>query len=419
MILSAIQNKCSKEEKLFTFLIAFMPLANVYSLPGIPLGLGEILLLIFIPFYCRRGMNTSFRDYEQGFIFWFVYVFLVTLILFNYFEAPLNKLFSIARVAFYWIIIFVFGGNYFNFDHFKKLAKIFCIILSIFIIFQSLVYVTTGVYIPGLLLNLPLKYGGDGTFVVEHSLARAGYRGFLRPSGFLIEPAHCSQILFIGIVLLITDFKLSSSMKYKMVILITIAMILTYSTTGIVVLLYAWIVYLLTEKSLSLFKWPMFVIAIISVFVIMSGLIDIENNAIERIMNIIDGKHIDQSSNVRIYNGFEQFQKLPSLLQLFGAGIGLFDYVSNKLEFVDSIKYMNTFSGNLFNSGFVGAIIWNFSLLLFFLKSNLQGKTLTIGFFAMSLGCSMFCQPQMVWFFLLIMADIRNKNDRYLSIKLQ
>ena len=412
MILSTNQNECSKEEKLFTFLIAFMPLANVYSLPGIPLGIGEILLFILIPFYCKKGMNTSFRDYEQGFILWLIYVIFVTLIIFNYFEAPLNKFFSIARVLFYWIIIFVFGKNFFNFEYFKKMAKIFCLSLSFFVILQSVVYAITGVYIPGLILKIPLHYGeGDGMAVVEHSLALLGYRGFIRPSGFLIEPAHCSQFLFIGLILFITDFKLNFQIKYRIIFFITIAMILTYSTTGVIVLLYAWFVYLLIENHLSLFKWPVFIIAIMSVIVILSGFIGIENNAVERITSIVNGEHIDGSSNARLFNGFNQFQKLPLLFQLFGTGIGLFDYVSSMLEFVDSQKYMNTFSGNLFKSGFVGAFIWNLSLFPFFFKSGLLGKSLTIGFFIMSLGCSIFCQPQMVWFFLLIMTDIRNKND--------
>lgn len=418
--IDCIQKSFTKNEKLFTFLIAFMPLTNVYSLPGIPLGLGEILLFVFIPFYIKREMNTSIRDYEQGFMLWFAYVVFVTLALINYFDVPLNKFISTARVAFYWILIFVFGKNFFNLDYFKKMAKIFCLSLSIFIILQSFVYASIGVYIPGILLNIPLHYGdGDGMAVLERSFLLLGYRGFIRPSGFLIEPAHCSQFLFIGLMLFITDFKLEFKIKCKAILLITAAMILTYSMTGIIMLLYAWFVFLQIEKRLSLLKWPIFIIAIMSMFMIMSGLMGVENSSIDRLLNIFTGEYVDMSSNTRLYNGFEQFQKLPLIFQFFGTGIGLFNYVSNMLEFVDSQTYMNTFSGNLFKSGFVGAIIWNFSLLLFFLKSNLLGKTLTFAFFIMSLGCSLFCQPQMVWFFLLIMADIRNKNDRYSCAKLQ
>lgn len=412
MILSTIQNECSKEEKLFTFLIAFMPLANVYSLPGIPLGFGEIFLIILIPFLSKLGIITSIKNYELGFILWFIYVVFLTLILFNHFDVPLIKFFAIARVIFYWTLIFIFGKNFFCLKYFKKMAKIFCISLSILIILQTIVYVSSGIYISGLLPSLPLNYGeGDGVAVIEHTLKYAGYFGVFRPTGFLIEPAHCTQFLFIGILLFITDFKLNYKIKYQIIILITIAMIFTYSTTGIIVLLYAWFVYLLIEKHLSLFKWPVFIIAVISVFLIISGFIDVGSNAVERLLNIVNGEQIDGSSNARLYNGFEQFQKLPMPFQMFGTGIGLFDYVSNKLQFSNSLKYMNTFSGNLFNSGFIGVFIWNFSLLLFFLKSNLLGKTLTLGFFIMSLGCSIFCQPQMVWFFLLIIADIKEKNE--------
>ena len=168
----------------------------------------------------------------------------------------------------------------------------------------------------------------------------------------------------------------------------------------------------MVEKRLSYFRIPVSILFILSVIVLVSGMVNVGNNAIDRIVNIIDSENIDGSSNVRLNNGLNLFMELPMIMKLFGTGMGLFDYVSSFLAFEDVNSYMNTFSIILFMSGFCGFFIWNLSLVAMFVKSNLLGKSLVVGFFLMTLGCSIFCQAQMVWIFLIILADIEQKEKR-------
>ena len=87
------------------------------------------------------------------------------------------------------------------------------------------------------------------------------------------------------------------------------------------------------------------------------------------------------------------------------------EYVFDNLGFRDASSYMNALAGIFFSTGVVGGGIWIVSLVIMFIMSGLLGKSLVVGFFIMTLGCSIYCQPQMVWFFLLIFADIKEKND--------
>ena len=406
-------NCIPKEERIFSFLIVLMAWANVYELPGVPVGIGEILFLFFIPFYCKRGMNFNFKSYEFGFILWFVYATLVTLIFFNYFDAPINKFISIVRVAFYWILIFVFGKNLFNLDCFKKWMIVFSIALSGFIILQSVVYIFTGYFIPGFFLGAPLHDGSVmGYQMYEHSLYLAGFRGFIRPHGFLCESAHCCEFLSICMMTVVADFGMRFKNKLFIVLLNSVSMLLTLSSMGVVLLLFVWLIFICIEKRLSLFRWPIMIVVCLVVFAVFAGAIETGSNAVERLVAIINGEKIDGSSNARLNNGLFFYLALPFLFKLVGSGIGLFDYVVDSMNFGElSGRFINSFFGNLFTSGLFGTIIWNASLVIMFTKSNVLGKCLTSLFFLMSFGTNIFCQPQMVWIFLLIFADIKQKKE--------
>lgn len=410
----------SREEKVFTFLVVFMAWANVYTLPGIPLGIGELLLLLFMPLYYKKNMNFCLQDYEKGFFLWLVYTTLVTLVVFNYFNAPLDKLFSIARVACYWIFIFAFGSRLFNVDCFKKWMLVFAIGLSFFIALQSLVYAVSHVLIPGFFLNASLNDGGmTGLQIYDRYLQMAQWTGYIRPNGFLCEPSHCSQFLFICLMFVITDTKFSFVQKNLLALFFSISIILTTSTTGMLLLFFAWFVYMSIEKKLSFFRVPMTIFLGVAILMLVSGRVGIENNVLERITNIVEDHNVDHSSSLRLNNGKIMFLELPLLMKFFGTGFGMVNYVMDSLGISNYSPYINAFYVIPFMSGLLGTVIWYFCMIMLYRKSNLRGKTLIFGFIVLSLGSGVFSTAQMVWFFMLILDDIKEKNGRYSGIELQ
>lgn len=410
----------SREEKIFTFLVVLMAWANVYALPSYPIGIGEIIFFLFIPLYYSKKITCSIRVYEFFFFIWFVYAVLVTLILMNYFDAPISKFFSIARVFFYWILIFFFGKNLFELNLFKKFVNIFATLLSVFIVVQLVVYILKGFLIPGFFLNVSLNDGGmTGLQLYEKYVKMAGWTGVCRPNGFLCEPAHCSEFLFIALIIMLNEKKLSVVKKMQF-ILFSLAIVFTQSTEGILLLTMACFIYVLIEKKYAFLKIPFFVLLLCSSVLLFTGFFSTGMHSIDRIINIVNGSNdIDNSSLLRLNNGFGLFFELPISFQLFGTGLGLFDYVFEEMSILNAQKFMNTFSVVFFMSGFLGALVWNLALVVFFRKSGLLGKCLVLGFVAMSMGSSIFCQPQMVWIFLLIIDDIRKKNDRCSCVELQ
>lgn len=411
----------SKEEKIFSFLAVFMALFHVYKIPSIPVSIGEFLLFICIPLYYKRKMELPFERHEIGFILYFCYMTFSSLILGIVFDVPISKYFSIARVGFYWILIFYFGKNLVNRMFFEKWMIVFSMILSAFVIFQWSVYLFTGYFIPGQLTVIPINRGESFFSLYEHSIMMATWMGFIRPNGFLLEPAQVSQFLCIGITTLICNKKILFKNKVQLLFLFSIAVLLTQSTTGLVLLGLASLLFMSIEKKLSVYRLPLIFSFIAIGFYVLYGASASNNSStsIERVANILTDSNIDGSSNARLFNGMNLFSEIPFVFKLFGTGVGLSGFVINSLNFYDAITYMNALARIFFSSGVIGGFLWIISLIVMFMKSGLLGKSLVVVFFITTLGCSIFCQPQMVWFFLLILADIKEKNDRYSRFKLQ
>ena len=399
----------SWKEGFFSFLMVLFAWANTYKLPNVPIGLGEVLIFLFIPLCFKRKMLLPFERQEIGFVLYFFYMAIASLVLGVIFDAPMSKFFSVLRVGFYWVLVFYFGKNLFKKDVFEKCMVAFAVLLSSFIIIQWVVYLSTGFYIPGIISSLPLNRAETASELYERSLSLASWRGFIRPNGFLQEPGTCSQMLFICMMSLVCNKIMRFRKKMMLMALISFATIVTQSVTGVTLLVFAWLALMTIEKRMLILRIPL----IISLFFLclyvffygdMFGL-----SSIERIFNVVNNSDIDRSSSTRLYNGLDLFAQLPFEFKIFGTGMGLFEYASDYFVMGDALNYKNALSGILFSTGFIGLVIWLAAQITLFVMSDLFGKILVIGFFIMSLGCSIFCQPQMVWFLLLIYADIKKK----------
>ena len=293
---------CAKG-KLFTILVVLMPLFHVYKPSFISISYGEILLFVCIPLYFKQKMNFPLDRQEIGFVIFFFYMMISSMIMGIAFDAPMSKYFSIARASFYWVLIFYFGKNLFNRILFEKWMIVFSVALSVFILVQFFAYTLTKFYIPGLILSLPLNDGGVTCLeMYEHSLKLASWRGFIRPSGFLAEPAHCCEFFFISIITLICEKTILFKKKFLLILLFSVAICATQSTTGIILLSLAWFLFMSIEKRLYVYRLPL-VLSILAIgfYVIFNGY-GSTISSIDRVINIVNDYEIDGSSNVQLYN---------------------------------------------------------------------------------------------------------------------
>jgi len=404
------QENITTKEKFFSFVIVFMMFGRVYSFLGTQINIGEILLILAIPFCYKRNAPLMLGTAEKTFFLYVTYAIVSTCFLCNYFDAELFD--AIIRILrnhlFYSIVIFFLVPNLARRECFEKYLVYFCFFLSSFVVLQFVSFRLFGFVLPGWIPNMQLSTGISGAELYKNTIQRLAYFDY-RPCGFLLEPAHAAQSLFIGS--LVTLYS-KNSKNIPLAIFFSLTIFLTQSSTGVFALFYLWIFYFCSGNISIIKKGFLFFIAIL-ILVVGSQLSFEKGNSIGRAHEAMDESTADGSAYVRIYNGLNLFYELSVPLQIIGTGQGLYKYVignaSNNGK-VDSQEYMSSFSALLFESGLLGFGLFACFFVILYKKTNLLGRMGIGGYWLMSLGCSIYASVFYVWIMALILFDKREKN---------
>ena len=405
-----------KEKKIFSFLAVFMMLGNVYAFPLLPsLGMGELIFIMFMPYFLIRvkGSIVITRD-SKGLLFYMIYGFLVTVVMSVFFQSSIGNIaIRLIRDFFYYLIILFLGIKLFNKETFYKWVIRFCVVLAVFVILQSLVYVVSGYFIPGFPMSAQINDGGyTGRELYAKYLSYARIAGYLRPNGFLCEPSHCAQCFFVAVVILLSNEKGLYRKQIPYAVLISIGAILTMSTSAVVYVTIAWIMWLIKEVKHNILKVviAVFVVGIIGFIIYSRGNLTNMISVTNRLVNALTGNATTNSSEMRIQKGFTIFANLPAIFQIFGIGFGTYtsalrsSLISTNVAMVES-EYMNTFSYILVSSGIVGGFIMLASIVRLFKSCGLLGRMIVIALVIMSLGSSIYSSPICVWVLLTLLSD--------------
>ena len=401
-----------KKERLFSFLIVFMMFGNTYGVPSLPIGFGELVLVLFMPFYLKTGLNFLSGTAEKLFFIHFIYVAFVSCLLVNYFEAPLSEpIKRIARNGFYYFIIFYLGPNLCNRYYLEKYIICFCIALSLFVCLQFACFRFTGVVIPGVLYNMPMGNGAaSGYHIYQASINSIAYWGRYRPNGFLCEPAHVSQSLFVGLLILLHSNYFLKKNRILLALLFTIAVLMSQSSTGIIAMGLAWGTYFFLQKKIDVGKIVIAICACLFILLSQNNSFksnDESYNAISRIQNSTSKTTADASTNVRIYKGFETFFDLPFAFQMIGTGWGMYESVMKTTRENNTVEqeYSNSFSAILFASGYLGFTLFLLAFGFLFYRSNKLGRLTIVGYWILSLGTSLYVGPVFGWIMFLALMN--------------
>ena len=433
-------NELYKEQRLYTyaplsniifsFLVVIMMLGSVYIFPFFKsLDMGEALVMLFIPYFLIK-MNSLTISKKYSLIYLFIiYSFLITISMCIFLNGGIGSpLVRMIRDFFYYFVIFFLGIHFFDIKSFKKLLIYFCVILSAFIILQVLVYTVTGYLIPGFLMNASLNDGGyTGAQLYSKYIRYASIAGYLKPNGFLCEPAHCAQCFFVAIlVLLFSDKREKNDMIIAL--FISVGMALTMSTSAILYLMFAWGVWCIKEGKKNLIKILviLFVVSAIGMIAIKNGQLDNMFVVIQRFTKTISGDAVTNSSQLRMMKGFSTFLALPLLQQVFGIGFGNYSaaislIIGNaEINMVEN-EYMNTVAYILVSSGVIGFIL----MILFFIRvyrcSCGMSRIMIVALLIMSLGSSVYSSPIWIWLMLLILysgREVQWENGRCVDSEL-
>lgn len=403
-----------KKRAIFSFLIVFMQIGHVYAFPLVKqITFGEVFLILSIPMFLgvRPTLNTG--RIPQSMKLFVIYSGFITFLVFIEIHGNLSDIvLRLLRDGLYIFTVFIMCGTYLEYNQLKKYIILFGKMLSIFVIIQVLVYLLFHVQISGFIPGL-LGRGGRNTVELSATYLRQATRnGFLRPNGFLLEPAHVSQTLAIS---LITVLFSNNIIKHQMLwaIIFTTAAVSTFSTSGFIFVVCIWIIWIFyywrkrfanVLLGLLLFAIAFFLFQRFSSLGIQSVL--------NRVHSILNGEVDSNSTFLRLFNGLNMYQSLDIIHKFFGIGFGNFKVALSSGVIGNNVSgwstyalsdYLNSFYNLIICSGVVGVFLYAFSFVNIFLRTKTPIKRAAIILFGLMMFSSgIYSSPTYIWILCLI-----------------
>lgn len=235
-------------------------------------------------------------------------------------------------------------SNYVRYDEFLKPFKLACAVFIAGLFYQVIQLFVFHQMLEGPIILFPSLLPEQNIYMKE---------GIVRPMSFFQEPqAFCSYIIVFVIFMI-------EEKQYFGAAIASLAILLSTSTEGLVLIVLVWLLYFLFTKS-SL--WTKIFVAVGAFFVVKQYLsLEIFSVGLEKATNT------DYGDNVRVSQGFKVLNELSFGGWLFGMGTANNDFyarVGTKLGFgSDSVIYFSSAAGVIINYGlFVGIAYWLFLL---------------------------------------------------------
>jgi len=381
----------STTAKLFTLAIILSPIFRQY-IPIIPIP-GVTLADMILGISCGILLLTSKLDFpvqkvKHLILFWF---FGATVSFFSFLiqqELNFEIISRLIRYSFYVFLVLV-SSKYFQLKYALKIFKFLCIIISLYIIAQTIIWNMFGLILPFKILPIPL--GGD---ISLNDISFIASRCYLRPQGIFVEPGYAAKFLLPGLALSLFGWVKIEKADTKNTILIFSALILTTSSQGIFIgaliigmyimslvrhnksysdVLKKFIIILIRHnKSYSDVLKKFIIILIFLLLIVFFFNLSIVQTALNKVTGEIRS---GSSVSLRMYRGFAVFLQLPIIFQIIGVGHGNLGNFVIKNSIVTRYDpaiitpavadYANSVSAVLLYYGIIGFVLlihvyWNF-----------------------------------------------------------
>lgn len=405
--------KKNREILWFTAAVLLVPILRQYASPLSGVTLGDILLgLTLITVLIRKG-RLSFKKSQLFALFWCAGIIL-SLISFMFQGSGFNFETTTRHVRFtFYIFSLVVAAQYIDKESALRWLRGLSLLVSIYIIVQYAVYTFTGIILSFNPLRFPTMSDLDIEAMIEYSASTY----FFRPSGFFQEPGYAVQFMIPGLIFAFFRLNKLGINLHRIieVIIISVAIVLTTSTQGILLVPVVALLYLASElighkrRKLGYILIGMLII-ILGAYFLQSGLFE---NAVEKLSRNTGGS----STSMRIYRGFAVFEALPFLYKLIGIGhgnLGAFVTENGISTIYDKgiaayYEYANGISMALLYYGLIGFVFVVAIFADFFLKTQAEFRVLAFVFLILSLVSGAFMSVQLVYFGSLIFMGYKAK----------
>lgn len=373
-------------KKAYTILIVCFPILSIYRSPISAVDLGTFLMCTLgaIVLFLKRGEI----QYKKIILSLIIYVMTITII--SIFSAPLYaSTFSILVRMFRLVIllgIFMFcDKEYFDLNYGMKLLQKITIIASIYLILQFLIYTVSGYILPSFIPGLTKLEG------IAYRSTLSAYARFYRPTSFFLEP---SSFVYFASLMLVCSLFLENYfvLEYKEItaVLITIAILLSTSGQGFIVISVTWGVWCVS----FLFHGNLNRKRMIKIFGVLIGIITIipvimRSEIVNRTLGRIFVEDPNSMSAIDARSGgYEMFNSLSIFRKIVGMGFG---------NLPDNV-YFSSIADILFTLGIIGLFIVLVLYFDLFLHGKLFQKMLCVVSIVLMVGGGLFTATYLLFY---------------------
>lgn len=371
----------------------------------------SMVINLFSIFLIIKNKKIKFELSHKISICMIIYLFL------NYLVTGMKNINSLCLGEFFFITYIITNRTELN-DVSDKYIKVFSVCMNIMAIY--------GIYqFLGRIYNFPLSdIIIDGHMVKGYNWTNAiniGGKTFLRSNAIFREPSFFSQYLAINIILLFSKILTTNKKRaYTVIMLIlnSIAFILSFSGTGFIILGIGIILYVFRLNKDKKIKRRIIIftfVAIICLAIILNS--NIGNYFIRRSTEIFNYTEDNYSGYVRFRSGADVLKDAWKENFLFGIGIGTSDEYINNMENNYLGMTLNGFYRPAVELGLIGTIIWiTYIFSLFSKKSNNKNLLIIQCVIIPFIVCHEVFLSNYYWILIYMINRINLKSENILSI---
>ena len=380
-----------KKVKFITILFIILPLLSIYKSFIYPLSLADLaIMIIAILSVIDTFINKSQRRYlltkEKKYIHFAPLLFIILMIFTTLLSILVNGevivssvIIRILRYALFMYSVSVIGYKYFDSNYGAKLIVTISIVSTVYIFIQTIVYYSTGVVLPFI---IPFFDPVVSDYNDISGLIAWYNQFYYRPQSFFMEPAHFSQYNLVSLALcLFWKEKFSEQNRIKTAIFLSIGLVLSTSSIGVILGLFIWSIYLMksyrnkiTHKKIVVFILMFFVLIILSPTILETQRITVP---IVRVFQ----------TTARTTDSISLFEGLNIKQKILGIGLGNEEVY---LGIGTKIPFMNALTIVLLSAGYIGIFAYLILFLSLFLYKKGLSKVLVISLFILSFGSEVF-----------------------------
>lgn len=380
-------HRFSKEKTsiVYTFLVIIYSFLFIYHIGKSSFTIADFFLVsLFFFLMVNFFINKKTFNYVNEllpFIFFVTVHFFLALFL----DFDVGKIGSTSRYLFYLVVVFFGARNFFLPSFGVKLYESICVISTVYLIVQTIFFTFFHVLLPGHIQNSYFPVLSNHLNVIEKALSEE-WVNVLRPAAFFAEPAHCAEYLLGGLCISLFAIK-----KIKLSILLTIGVLVSMSSTGILVSIVIWLLWLadflgkkIRIESLVLF---LSILPLMIAFVFTSSFFD------HFLTRMKDGE-----SSIGRFNGYYEILQngLISKFDIFfGSGMDTSIYSS----------YLAGYARLFVFFGLIGVVCFLVFAIMTFLSKKIVRwqKIMMFVFLILNTGTEILFQPMILCFFSFIL----------------